>query len=277
MIKTLYYLYGDSHYKDKAATQPSYLYWYNADPNTWKYGFYIGTFFLYTIYVSVISLTSNSNLVGHFEWRHLINRKFTSSLIATETNFQGSINSLARGKRDDLKRVIFEHVLWIKFMCTSSEIAHNDAKWHIWCLDNIGSGNGLVPSGNKSLPESRFTQISSHGFASPQYVDSHKQIHYSDVIMGAIASRITSLTIVYSDAEQRKHQSSASLAFVRGIHRTGEFPAQMASNAENVSIWWRHQVNCPAESLTLPGAKASACTMTTNSESRIYRFIEHVA
>ena len=26
--------------------------------------------------------------------------------------------------------------------------------------------------------------------------------------------------------------------------RTGEFPAQMASNAENVSIWWRHHVNC---------------------------------
>ena len=56
--------------------------------------------------------------------------------------------------------------------------------------------------------------------------------------MGAIASQITSLTIiystVYSDADQRKHQSSASLAFVRGIHR--EFPAQMASNAENVSI-----------------------------------------
>ena len=41
--------------------------------------------------------------------------------------------------------------------------------------------------------------------------------------MGAIASQITSLTIVYStvysDAEQRKHQSSASLAFVWGIHR----------------------------------------------------------
>ena len=28
---------------------------------------------------------------------------------------------------------------------------------------------------------------------------------------------------------------------------TGEFPAQMASNAENVSIWWRHHAyaNCP--------------------------------
>ena len=41
--------------------------------------------------------------------------------------------------------------------------------------------------------------------------------------MGATASQITSLMIVYStvysDADQRKHQSSASLAFVRGIHR----------------------------------------------------------
>ena len=47
--------------------------------------------------------------------------------------------------------------------------------------------------------------------------------HYNDVIMGAIVSQITSLTIiysiVYSDADQRKHQSFASLAFVRGIHR----------------------------------------------------------
>ena len=47
--------------------------------------------------------------------------------------------------------------------------------------------------------------------------------HYDDVIMGVIASLITSLPIVYStvysDADQRKHQSSASLAFVWGIHR----------------------------------------------------------
>ena len=49
------------------------------------------------------------------------------------------------------------------------------------------------------------------------------QYHYCDVIMGAVASQTTSLTIVYStvysDADQRKHQSSASVAFVRGIHR----------------------------------------------------------
>ena len=41
--------------------------------------------------------------------------------------------------------------------------------------------------------------------------------------MGTMASQITSLTIVYSTvylgADQRKHESSASLAFVRGIHR----------------------------------------------------------
>ena len=70
--------------------------------------------------------------------------------------------------------------------------------------------------------------------------------YYSDVIMSTMAYQITIRTLVYSTvysgAEQRKHQSSASLAFVRGINSqvTGEFPAQMASNAENVSIWWRH-------------------------------------
>ena len=65
--------------------------------------------------------------------------------------------------------------------------------------------------------------------------------HYSDVMMTTMASQITSLTvvysIVYSDADQRKHQSSASLAFVMGIHRS------RSSNAENVSIWWRHHVD----------------------------------
>ena len=46
--------------------------------------------------------------------------------------------------------------------------------------------------------------------------------YYNDIIMGEMASQITSLTIVYSTVysgeDQRKHQSSASLAFVRGIH-----------------------------------------------------------
>ena len=49
-----------------------------------------------------------------------------------------------------------------------------------------------------------------------------KPSHYIDVIMSAMA-QITGVSIVYSTvcsgADQRKHQSSASVAFVRGIHR----------------------------------------------------------
>ena len=46
--------------------------------------------------------------------------------------------------------------------------------------------------------------------------------HYKDVIMSAVASQITSLTIVHSTVYSRRrsnNQNSASLAFVRGIHR----------------------------------------------------------
>ena len=60
--------------------------------------------------------------------------------------------------------------------------------------------------------------------------------------MSAMASQITGISIVClticSGAYQRKHQSSTSMAFVRGIRRG--LPSQRASNAENVSIWWRH-------------------------------------
>ena len=46
--------------------------------------------------------------------------------------------------------------------------------------------------------------------------------HYSDIIMSVMASEITSVSVVYSTIclgpDHRKHQSSASLAFVWGIH-----------------------------------------------------------
>ena len=54
-------------------------------------------------------------------------------------------------------------------------------------------------------------------------LDHYSAPHYSDVIMSAMASKITSVLIVYSTvcsgADQRKHKSSASLVCVRGIHR----------------------------------------------------------
>ena len=77
--------------------------------------------------------------------------------------------------------------------------------------------------------------------------------------MGMIAYQITRLTIVYSivysDADQRKHQSSASLAICAGNSPgTGEFPAKMDSYAENVSIWWRHHELHPITNVTsMPG------------------------
>ena len=47
--------------------------------------------------------------------------------------------------------------------------------------------------------------------------------HYNDVVKGVMASQITCVSIVYSTvcsgADQREHQSSASLAFARGIHQ----------------------------------------------------------
>ena len=48
--------------------------------------------------------------------------------------------------------------------------------------------------------------------------------HYSDVIMSVMVSQITGVSIVYSTicsgTDQRNHQNSTSLAFVRGIHRS---------------------------------------------------------
>ena len=87
---------------------------------------------------------------------------------------------------------------------------------------------------------------------------------------------ITSLTVVHSGANQRKHQSSVSLAFVQGIRRWPvNSPAQRASNAENVSIWWRHHGNifrvsncwwvitCPSKCLLLPARNLSPETIMT--------------
>ena len=62
---------------------------------------------------------------------------------------------------------------------------------------------------------------------------------YSDVIVGAMGLQITSLpivySIIYSGAEQRKHQSSTPLAFVWGIHRWPVNSSQVNSS-QNIFI-----------------------------------------
>ena len=66
--------------------------------------------------------------------------------------------------------------------------------------------------------KSILVRISMRGGRPWNYID----ILYSDVTMDPLASKITSVSIVYSTvcpgADQRKHQSPASLTFVRGIH-----------------------------------------------------------
>ena len=83
---------------------------------------------------------------------------------------------------------------------------------------------------------SNITNIYSENIASVKKIQSYEingasnQLFdpYSDVIMSTMASQITGVSIVYStvcwqikgDTDQRRHQSSASPAFVRGIHRS---------------------------------------------------------
>ena len=97
------------------------------------------------------------------------------------------------------------------------------------------------------------------------------QYHYNDVTMSLTASQITSLTIVYStgysDADQRKHQSSASLAFVRGIHRGPvNSPHKGPVTRENASIWWRHHDS---------QNKKASNTASTQLQFKYYTYIYH--
>ena len=85
--------------------------------------------------------------------------------------------------------------------------------------------------------------------------------------MSPMASQITSFTIVYSTvysgADQRKHQSSTSLPLWGEFTDDQWIPPQRASDAENVSIWWRHHVMIHLDSfcLMIPLAGPSPWTM----------------
>ena len=99
------------------------------------------------------------------------------------------------------------------FMCTLHSYAVL-GKWAEMCASSQHC--------QKSIFTVRVTFHTSHFYQQPKWVE-HGMEHYSDVIMSTRVSQITSLIIVYStiysSADQRKHQSSASLAFVQGIHQ----------------------------------------------------------
>ena len=121
-------------------------------------------------------------------------------------------------------------------MCVNHYLVHFHGKnWlEINCVIKHSSNGYLQPKGKAAI----CTEISAcnkyaEGHSRPKFIlfrnkcrwsiDILALTHYGDVIMGALASQITSLTVVYStvysDADQRKYQSSVSLAFVRVIQR----------------------------------------------------------
>ena len=109
-------------------------------------------------------------------------------------------------------------------------------------------------------------------------------IHYNHVIMTTIGSQITSLTVVYStvysDADQRKHQSPESLAFVWGIHRDrwiSRTKGQLRGKCFHLMMsswhfWW-------AISLLFPGNKSPVrslvglMTLRIASDERLLKIV----
>ena len=81
----------------------------------------------------------------------------------------------------------------------------------------------LIATGNYKVSCPIYTERISHVAFSNKILTQFPQRHSSDVLISAMASQITGVStvcsIVYSCVNQRKHQSSASLAYVRGIHR----------------------------------------------------------
>ena len=110
-----------------------------------------------------------------------------------------------------------EDQLWYRFIESVTNALHS-AMNLVWYAENRDGAGWLAEPQAWTLRNER--EI----LNGPLYYGrSRMLIHCNDVIMGAMASQITSLTsvysTVYSGADQRKHQSSASLAFVRGIYR----------------------------------------------------------
>ena len=97
--------------------------------------------------------------------------------------------------------------------------------WNVWRYFDfkLNSTTNLIPC-VKWLTSQHWVRFWPGAYSTISISDKYTTVRYDNaVIMGTMASQITSLmivySIVYSGADKRKHQSSASLAFVRGIHR----------------------------------------------------------
>ena len=135
--------------------------------------------------------------------------------------------------------------LW-DFMQETTQSTH----WHWFKFGEAGTGYKTNRAGWKMYIYHAVVHTTFLGIYSAMLLSwpIFTKIHYSDGIMSMIASQITSVLIVYSivcsGENQRKYQSSASLAFVRGIHR---WPVNSPHKGpvmwkmfpfDDVTLWW---------------------------------------
>ena len=117
--------------------------------------------------------------------------------------------------------------------------------------DIIWESNTVTPnSDRKPLCERLIEILESRHLEQIQREPTREQavLHYNDVIMGMIAPQITSLPECLLSHLMRCRSKKTSKLCVTGLYAgnspvTGEFPTQMATSAENVSISWHHHVD----------------------------------
>ena len=136
------------------------------------------------------------------------------------------------------------HPILLHDVILSSETAHSSTSWvccllACWTLKAETAARAPTSSRMARTTTSRTTSSGMRtemDASAPNWMTSVSTPgvsygHYSDIIMSAMASQITGVSIVCHGA------------FVRGINEGTEgFPYQGASNADNVSIWWRHHL-----------------------------------
>ena len=174
-----------------------------------------------------------------FFWRIPI-RTIAQDLPIIPEELAACLDSFNKRMANELKCRFVENEKWYYIEESDGELAHENCccqyypQMSIVNLLNVYKSTWLITSTTNwyicYMPCAPWDLVSS---------STH---HYNDVIMGAMASQITSISFVYwtvcSGADQRKHQSSASLAFVRGIHRGPvNSPHKWPITRK---IWWRH-------------------------------------
>ena len=133
----------------------------------------------------------------------------------------------------------FKNTQWLSSSSSSNSSSsssnfYNNSKILNLNLDCIGSQRWAILG-------TRFTRsISWCWWLAMQMCSWRLAIHYGDVIMGAIASHDCVLNRLLRRRSNQTSKLRVTGLCVGNSSGTGEFPAQMASNAENASIWWRH-------------------------------------